>query len=583
MNPNPAPSDPKRLMLAVALSAGVMLVWTWLFPPQKPQTPPTETTSAAPSSPGVASGGLAAGGPASAPGSAALDALAGHVETTQVLAAPSGHEIVVSSRDGQIQAWDLTEAQYRKAGGPDARALRVVQPASAALQKGVFLPPRVEVALEGRTSALPYTFTAGPSELVARATDPATGVAVERVFRPGTEPYTFEVSVRLHNTSAQAVPYGLEALLRGAQNDKEAAGRFFAPPVYQFEAVCAFGDTLERQTLDTVADNRASADAEDRPYFATNVRWAGVDNRYFMTALVPGPEGISSCEYFVGAEAALVAPSEISPETRYVATRLVLPGGSLAPGEKVERSWRVYGGPKKLEALESYSPSLSAAVDFGWLSALSLPMLHTLEFFHGLVPNWGIAIILLTVLVKLLTLPLTHKQYKSMAGMKLLQPQLKELQEKYKDDRVRLQQEMMGLYKKNGVNPLSGCLPVLLMMPVYIALYKTIYSAVELYQADLAGWITDLSEPDPYFVLPLVLGVFFVIQTRLNPTSGDELQQKLMLWIMPVMFTGMMLFLPSGLVVYILANTLLGILQQLYMNRVTAAAPVAGAAAVGKG
>jgi YidC/Oxa1 family membrane protein insertase len=121
------------------------------------------------------------------------------------------------------------------------------------------------------------------------------------------------------------------------------------------------------------------------------------------------------------------------------------------------------------------------------------------------------------------------------------------------------------------------------MMPVYIALYKTIYSAVELYQADLAGWITDLSEPDPYFVLPLVLGVFFVIQTRLNPTSGDELQQKLMLWIMPVMFTGMMLFLPSGLVVYILANTLLGILQQLYMNRVTAAAPVAGAAAVGKG
>jgi YidC/Oxa1 family membrane protein insertase len=302
-----------------------------------------------------------------------------------------------------------------------------------------------------------------------------------------------------------------------------------------------------------------------------------------MTALVPGPEGISSCEYFVGAEAALVAPSEISPETRYVATRLVLPGGSLAPGEKVERSWRVYGGPKKLEALESYSPSLSAAVDFGWLSALSLPMLHTLEFFHGLVPNWGIAIILLTVLVKLLTLPLTHKQYKSMAGMKVLQPQLKELQEKYKDDRVRLQQEMMGLYKKNGVNPLSGCLPVLLMMPVYIALYKTIYSAVELYQADLAGWITDLSEPDPYFVLPLVLGVFFVIQTRLNPTSGDELQQKLMLWIMPVMFTGMMLFLPSGLVVYILANTLLGILQQLYMNRVTAAAPVAGAAAVGKG
>ena len=162
-----------------------------------------------------------------------------------------------------------------------------------------------------------------------------------------------------------------------------------------------------------------------------------------------------------------------------------------------------------------------------------------------------------------------------MASMRRLQPELKGLQEKFKDDKMRLQSEMMGLYKKNGVNPFAGCLPVVMMMPIYMALYSTIQSAVELYQAEMGLWIHDLSEPDPFFVLPIILGGFFILQTRLSPPAGDEMQQKMMLWFMPLMFTGMMLFLPAGLVVYILANTLLGIAQQSYMNKAaTAATPV---------
>ena len=154
-----------------------------------------------------------------------------------------------------------------------------------------------------------------------------------------------------------------------------------------------------------------------------------------------------------------------------------------------------------------------------------------------------------------------------MAAMKTVQPELKKLQDKYKDDKMRLQQEMMKLYKDNNVNPLAGCLPMIIMMPIYFALYRTIYSAVELYQAPFGLWITDLSIEDPTYITPLLLGVLMLIQMKLNPSAGDQAQQKIIMYVMPVMFTGMMLFLPSGLVVYILVNTVLGIIQQFYMYR----------------
>jgi len=164
-------------------------------------------------------------------------------------------------------------------------------------------------------------------------------------------------------------------------------------------------------------------------------------------------------------------------------------------------------------------------------------------------------------------LPLTHKQYKSMASMKLIQPEMQALQAKYKDDKLKLQQKMMELYKENNVKPLAGCLPALAMMPIYFALYRTIYSAVELFQAPFGFWIQDLSAKDPYFVTPVLLGVLMFVQTRLNPQAGDQTQQRIMMTVMPVMFTAFMLFLPSGLVVYIAVNTVLGIVQQMLLMK----------------
>jgi YidC/Oxa1 family membrane protein insertase len=178
---------------------------------------------------------------------------------------------------------------------------------------------------------------------------------------------------------------------------------------------------------------------------------------------------------------------------------------------------------------------------------------------------------LLTILVKLLTLPLTIKQYRSMAAMKKIQPEMQALKEKYqKQDPMRFQQESMALYKKHGVNPVAGCLPMLLMMPVYFALYRTIYSAVELYQASFFGWLSDLSMPDPYLITPVALGLLMLLQARLNPSPGmDPTQRKMMTTFMPLMFGGMMLFLPSGLVLYIFVNTVLGIFQQVWSQKQT--------------
>ncbi len=182
-------------------------------------------------------------------------------------------------------------------------------------------------------------------------------------------------------------------------------------------------------------------------------------------------------------------------------------------------------------------------------------------------PQWGVAIFLLTVTVKLLLLYWTYKSFVSMRGMSQLKPEMDKLKEKFGDDKQKMNAAMMDLYKRNNVSPLGGCLPMLIQMPVYIGLYRTIFATPDLYQAPLFLWITDLSMPDPYFVMPVLLGVIMIFQQRLTPTAMDSAQQKIMMWVMPIMFTGFMLFLPSGLVFYILVNSVLSIFQQMYIYR----------------
>ncbi len=285
------------------------------------------------------------------------------------------------------------------------------------------------------------------------------------------------------------------------------------------------------------------------------VQWVGINYGFFLYAVLAG-------------ERDLAVDGLIDSKQNLTALTVAYPVYTIAPGQSAEASFTVFFGPKEIRVLDEVGNDLRSAASLGWFGFLAEPLLWILNFFFDFVKNYGIAIILLTILVKLLLWPLSDASYKSMAKMKKLMPKVEELKKRYKEDKETLNKEIMLLYQKEGVNPLGGCLPIFIQMPIYIALYSMLNNAVELYNAKfLPFWLTDLSEKDPYFILPVSLGVFMFLQQKMTPSQMDSQQAKIMLYVMPVMFAGFMLFLPAGLNLYILANTLLGILQQWIVNK----------------
>jgi YidC/Oxa1 family membrane protein insertase len=248
---------------------------------------------------------------------------------------------------------------------------------------------------------------------------------------------------------------------------------------------------------------------------------------------------------------------------------------AVAPGTSHTFETTLFVGPKLQDQLEEISPKLKLTVDYGWLTMLSQPLFMLLSWVHDFVKNWGVAIILVTVLIKLAFYKLTAASGRSMAKMREIQPRMKALQERYKDDRQQLSQAMMDLYKREKVNPAAGCLPILIQMPFFLAFYWVLLESVEMRQAPFALWITDLSSRDPYFILPLIMGVAMFFQQKLNPAPADPVQAKVM-QIMPIVFTGFFAFFPSGLVLYWVTNTVLSIAQQWRINKVVHEEALAG-------
>ena len=246
---------------------------------------------------------------------------------------------------------------------------------------------------------------------------------------------------------------------------------------------------------------------------------------------------------------------------------MILPAVKLAPGESKTVSMDLYAGPQIQDKLKAIAPGLEHVVDYGWLTVLAYPLFVLLNWLENLVQNWGVAIILLTVLIKLAFYPLSAASYKSMAQMRKMAPRLQHLKERYGDDRQKLHEQMMKIYQEEKINPLGGCLPIVVQIPVFIALYWVLMGAVELRQAPFALWITDLSRPDPFYILPLVMAVTMFIQQRLSPTPPDPVQAKVMMF-MPMVFSVFFFFFPAGLVLYWLVNNVLSILQQWRINQV---------------
>jgi YidC/Oxa1 family membrane protein insertase len=243
------------------------------------------------------------------------------------------------------------------------------------------------------------------------------------------------------------------------------------------------------------------------------------------------------------------------------------PYGLVKPGETMALKFASFFGPKQIELLAKVDPKLEQTIDFGFFAVIAKPLLLALHGIHGFVGNYGIAIILLTIILKVLFYPLVKASSTSMHKMKKLNPEMQEMREKYKDDPMKQREEMMKFWQKHKINPMKGCFPILPQIPVFFAFYQTLFRSIELRQAPLGGWIQDLSIADPYYVTPILMAAAMFVQQKLTPTTGmDKTQEKIMM-LMPVMFAGMMLTLPAGLTLYMLVNSLISIGQQQYLYR----------------
>ncbi|MDO4904012.1 MAG: membrane protein insertase YidC [Lautropia sp.] len=383
------------------------------------------------------------------------------------------------------------------------------------------------------------------------------GLRVERTYL--LEPGSYEVKVDNKVTNLGEQPMSPTLYMQLTRDTHTAPGQSGFYSTYVGPVVYTDADKFQKVSFDDIEKGKA------RHSGRANDGWAGIIQHYFVSAWVP-KQGVSR-EYYarrVGQGTYTVGAFE--------------PMGQLAAGQSVEVTETLFIGPQDQNVLEQVAPGLDLVVDYGWLTAIAKPLFWLLTFLHGIVGNWGWAIVLLTILVKLAFFPLQAASYKSMAKMRKVQPKLNAIRERYGDDRMKMNQAMMDLYKTEKINPLGGCLPILVQIPVFIALYWVLLASVEIRNAPWVGWIGDLSSPDPFYILPVLMAATMFIQTKLNPTPADPVQAKMMMW-MPVIFSVMFFFFPAGLVLYWVVSNIFSIAQQWVITRRIENKPIFGRAA----
>ncbi len=380
------------------------------------------------------------------------------------------------------------------------------------------------------------------------------GIKITKTFTFFPDNYLFDMDVSVENTSKRTLADSMTINLFNAPYEKKQS-RLNENRV----------GVLNKKGLKEFNEKKIR---KSHPTVVAPFKWIGYENNYFITALIP-KEGST------GYKATITLMDE---EKHLVRTIFYAPRFLLKPGDKTKLEVRFFVGPKDLTVLKEANYDLAKSVNFGWFDIIAKPLLWFMNYIYKYVHNYGIAIIIVTVVIKILFWPLTHKSYESMKTMKKLQPKMAAIREKYKNDREKLNQELMNLYRTYKVNPVGGCLPMVLQIPVFFALYRMLYGAIELRHAPFWLWINDLSAPDrlyigfkiPYLgglpVLTILMGVSMFIQQKMTPTGGDPRQEKMML-LMPVVFTVFFVNFPSGLVLYWLVNNILSIGQQYFINK----------------
>ena len=383
-------------------------------------------------------------------------------------------------------------------------------------------------------------------------------ISVEKRFRFDPADYYVGLEYRMHNQTSEPMAANLFAQLKRDASLPEGGQMFLGPRPYLGAALTTAESRYDKVDFEDLADEALREEVDGG--------WIAILQHYFLSAWVANPDERNRYYGY---------PNRNGDGTYIVG--FTGPALSVGPGEIGRFAAGFYAGPKHQKRLAEIAPNLDLTVDYGILWWLAVPLFYLLDGIHGLIANWGVAIILMTLVIKLVLYPLSAASYKSMAKMRKLTPQLKRLQERHSGDRQRLSQEMMELYKKEKANPLGGCLPMLLQMPVFIALYWVLYESVELRQAPFFLWIDDLASMDPFFVLPILMGASMFFQQTLNPPMPDPMQARIMK-MMPIMFTVLFLFFPAGLVLYWLVNNLLSMAQQWFITYRIEHADTGGAA-----
>lgn len=392
------------------------------------------------------------------------------------------------------------------------------------------------------STATSYILLEGKDALEVRLSWAGNGVTVDKVYTFHRNKYAIDVNYEIKNGSETAItPVVYYQIVHDNEsNQGSALMPTFTGGSYYTEA--------------TKFKKLAFKDMAKEPLKVTsNDGWVGLLQHYFVSAWIP-KDGLAR-EFYT---------EKLNEHIYRIGSKSTL--STISPGASLTIPARLFSGPQTKHDLSETAPGLQYTVDYGWLTVVAAPLFWVLSKIHSLVNNWGVAIILLTLLIKAAFYPLSAKSYRSMAQMRELAPRLETMKQKFGDDRQKMQQAMMELYKKEKINPMSGCLPILIQIPVFISLYWMLLGSVELRHAPFFGWIQDLSAVDPYYILPLIMGASMIIQTKLNPKPTDPIQAKVMTW-MPVIFSVFFFFFPAGLVLYWVVNNIISIWQQWYINK----------------
>ncbi|HEY2969501.1 MAG TPA: membrane protein insertase YidC [Casimicrobiaceae bacterium] len=550
--------DTQRLILFVIFSFSAFILWDRWQAEHRPPVPTSAPTTARPSS------DTPSAVPRAAPAASAPNAPAAGVP------APATGEKIEIKTDRYVADVDtlggvITQValtQHRDTDHPDKPYLllqrnenRTFLAQSGLIGEGLPNHHTLWQAVPG-----PRELGPGMDKLDLKLTATTlTGATVTQTLTFHRGSYVIDVSYEVTNTgTAPIAPTAYFQLAR----DSKATGiqSWGAPAAYTGPVLYDEADKYKK--LDFSDIDKGKAKFTDK----TDNGWVGMVEHYFVAAWLPSDATKISREFYVN-----------KVDNLYYAG-VKIPVGSVAPSATARVSVPLYVGPQEQDTLKSLANGLDLVVDYGIFTVIAAPLFWLLKWLHSLLGNWGWAIIAMTVIIKSAFYPLNHASARSMAKMKVVAPKMKALQEQYANDKQQLQIKMMELYKTEKINPLGGCLPILVQIPVFIALYWVLLAAVELRHAPWIGWIHDLSAPDPYFVLPVVYAITAYLQVKLSPTPIQDPVQAKVMQIMPIAFSVLFLFFPSGLVLYWLINNSLQIFQQWHMNRVIERETAAAAA-----